>query len=324
MYLIRTVLSYSLLIIVAVMIGLAYQYREQVVPEVQSAWQDLRQQVLGEDHVPPQQATGGEAVTAAAPEAPSAPSMMAAGNAGEAPVPGSPAAVDGRVSPTGTEQVESAPLTAVETGPAGSEGVMIAAQPAAQTADDEAQVTGPEQHAAAAQAGEPAATVPAVPQTGVGIATAPSQQEAAAMVTPPASATITQSPPNPARVPAPVRAPVAGGQEQASAKPEPTLEAALLQQARQAYWQRDYAAAVKAYQQLLEADPENPDLYGELGNVYYGMGEWQKAGQAYYSAAQRLLARGRTQQVSYLLRVIEGLDTELAGKLRQQIDQPAS
>ena len=37
--------------------------------------------------------------------------------------------------------------------------------------------------------------------------------------------------------------------------------------ARQAFWSRDFAGATSMYEALIAKDPENPDLYGEFGNM---------------------------------------------------------
>ena len=89
--------------------------------------------------------------------------------------------------------------------------------------------------------------------------------------------------------------------------------------ARQTYWMGDSLGAEKMYLKLADVDNDNPDIYGELGNVYYSQGKWNEAGKAYYEAAIRLLDLDRVNQVNYLLRVIQGLDSESAEKLKQKM-----
>ena len=89
--------------------------------------------------------------------------------------------------------------------------------------------------------------------------------------------------------------------------------------ARQTYWMGDALGAEKIYLKLAVVEDDNPDIYGELGNVYYAQGKWNDAGKAYYEAAIRLLNLDRNNQVNYLLRVIQGLDTDSAEKLKQKI-----
>ena len=89
--------------------------------------------------------------------------------------------------------------------------------------------------------------------------------------------------------------------------------------ARQSYWMGNAISAEKIYLKLADIEDDNPDIYGELGNVYYTQGKWSEAGKAYYEAAVRLLDLDRNNQVNYLLRVIQGLDSDSAEKLKQKI-----
>ncbi len=93
----------------------------------------------------------------------------------------------------------------------------------------------------------------------------------------------------------------------------------LLKSARMAYWSGDIQSAEKLYLYLANIEDSNPDVYGELGNIYYAQGEWKQAGKAYYEAAIRLLAINKGDQVNYLLQLIQGLDSDSAQLLRQKI-----
>jgi len=93
----------------------------------------------------------------------------------------------------------------------------------------------------------------------------------------------------------------------------------ILLQARQTFWNGRPLDSEKLYLDLVNIEGGNPDVYGELGNVYYSQGKWQQAGKAYYEAAIRLLELNQTHQVNYLLRVIQGLDAESAEKLKLKI-----
>ena len=94
-------------------------------------------------------------------------------------------------------------------------------------------------------------------------------------------------------------------------------ERELLIYARNAFNHGNLPLSEKFYLELTQLDNDTADIFGELGNVYYAQGKWDKAGQAYYEAAVRLIAEGKREQVSYLHRVIEGLNTEQAEKLAQ-------
>jgi len=106
-------------------------------------------------------------------------------------------------------------------------------------------------------------------------------------------------------------------------KPTSDKEAAssddLLRSARLAFNQGELDVAVSKYNELIELENDEADFYGELGNVYYAMGSWDKAGVAYYEAATRLIETGQLAQVGYLQRVLQGLDAERAEKLNKQM-----
>lgn len=91
----------------------------------------------------------------------------------------------------------------------------------------------------------------------------------------------------------------------------------LLINARNAFNQGAMLKSEKLYLELTQLDNDNPDTFGELGNVYYSQGKWDEAGQAYYEAAMRLITEGNYNQVIYLQRVIQGLSTDHAEKLAQ-------
>jgi len=93
----------------------------------------------------------------------------------------------------------------------------------------------------------------------------------------------------------------------------------ILLMARQSFWNGNSRLSEKFYMDLTHYGSSNPDIYGELGNVYYAQGKWKKAGEAYYEAAIRLIELKQNAQVSYLLRVIQGLDAVSADKLRHKI-----
>ena len=93
----------------------------------------------------------------------------------------------------------------------------------------------------------------------------------------------------------------------------------ILTDARLAYIDSDFNAAIEKYKELIGLEEHEADFYGELGNVYYAMGNWSMAGEYYYEAALRLIDKGNTSQLSYLHRVIQGLDAGRAEKLSHLI-----
>ena len=103
----------------------------------------------------------------------------------------------------------------------------------------------------------------------------------------------------------------------ASKDSETSSERDLLISARKAFNQGSMIESEKFYIELIQLDNDNPDNFGELGNVYYSQGKWDDAGQAYYEAAVRLITDKNYNQIAYLQRVIQGLNTEHAEKLSQ-------
>lgn len=91
----------------------------------------------------------------------------------------------------------------------------------------------------------------------------------------------------------------------------------VLAAAREAYWMRNNEEAESLYRQLIALEPENPDGYGELGNLYFSLGRWEDAASAYFEAGSRLARTGHIIEAENLLEVIRGLNApqvdELAG-----------
>ena len=129
------------------------------------------------------------------------------------------------------------------------------------------------------------------------------------------------SPPAAEQVVDPVPAPLASEMPPA-AVPDDTGKSTyeLLAAAREAYWLHDYERAEKYYQQLIQADPDNPDGYGELGNLHFAQGQWEPAAAAYYEAGVRLLNTGMLVQARQLVEVIRGLNGTQADDLERQIE----
>jgi hypothetical protein len=98
----------------------------------------------------------------------------------------------------------------------------------------------------------------------------------------------------------------------------------LLADAREAYWLRDYDIAESKYKDLTRVDPDNPDGYGELGNMYFSQGQWEQAATAYYEAGIRLVGQGLLDQAEELVAVIRGLNGEHADDLERKIKEARS
>lgn len=93
----------------------------------------------------------------------------------------------------------------------------------------------------------------------------------------------------------------------------------MLAVARRAYWNHDIALALKHYQALTQAYPNDPDFYGEMGNIYYGQGDYERAGQAYYEAGLLLLRRGQQTRARDLVDLLQKTAPAQAEDLLQQL-----
>jgi hypothetical protein len=93
----------------------------------------------------------------------------------------------------------------------------------------------------------------------------------------------------------------------------------LLASAREAYWLRDYQTAEDFYRRMIADDPDNPDGYGELANMYFSQGNWEAAASAYYEAGSRLVKAGLLAPARELVDVIRGLNGPQAEALDQEV-----
>jgi hypothetical protein len=93
----------------------------------------------------------------------------------------------------------------------------------------------------------------------------------------------------------------------------------LLASAREAFWLHDYEKAESIYRQLTVMEPDNPDWFGELGNMYFSQGNWDEAAFAYFEAGVRLVKTERLDPARELVNVIRGLDGSQAQELEKMI-----
>jgi hypothetical protein len=142
------------------------------------------------------------------------------------------------------------------------------------------------------------------------ILTAPEEATPAA-IEPPVADTV--PPPEPLAVPAFKEPP------QANTRTETEAPYKVLAKARESFWLRDFETAEQQYRKLTQLEPDNPDGYGELGNMYFSQGKWDEAATAYYEAGTRLLNEGLVPQARDMLEVIRGLNGPQASDLEAQI-----
>lgn len=104
-------------------------------------------------------------------------------------------------------------------------------------------------------------------------------------------------------------------------KPLSAEQVKSLQEARQFYWQRDFQKSEQAYTELLEDIKDQPNLYGELGNVQSYAGKVTEAVESYYQAALLLMGQNRQTEVGPAISAVARFDHD---KARELMDKLAS
>jgi len=95
----------------------------------------------------------------------------------------------------------------------------------------------------------------------------------------------------------------------------------VLEQARRAYWNGNFALAESSYRELIEQQLINPNYSGELGNLLYTQGRYDEAATHYYEAGSQLVELGHIGQAIYLTRILYGLSPEWAAELERKVEQ---
>lgn len=102
--------------------------------------------------------------------------------------------------------------------------------------------------------------------------------------------------------------------------PPPAPPMTLLDQARAALFNGDLAYAEQSYRSLLTT-MDDPDLHGELGNVYFAQQHWQAAAQEYALAVDGLGAQGRFAQAQYVLGFLMQIDPDVGQQALAQLQR---
>ena len=89
-----------------------------------------------------------------------------------------------------------------------------------------------------------------------------------------------------------------------------------VQKARRAFWNGEFEAAEAAYMALVSRYPADADAFGELGNLYQSMGKPQRAMDAYFEAAVRLKAAGKTDKLKEVMELLTREGDPRADQLR--------
>lgn len=99
-----------------------------------------------------------------------------------------------------------------------------------------------------------------------------------------------------------------------AANPEltpPTGLDADLEAARKLFWAKD-KKAVAAYEALVKRYRDNPQLLGELGNVYFKNANKNKAGDMYLAAGKIYSDRKNAQKTAEMIDILQKLDPKKA------------
>ncbi|VAW99803.1 hypothetical protein MNBD_GAMMA22-2936 [hydrothermal vent metagenome] len=91
----------------------------------------------------------------------------------------------------------------------------------------------------------------------------------------------------------------------------------ILYQARKAYWGRNISQAKKHYLILAQQISDNPDIHGELGNIFYNGGEVELAIKHYSLAAKLLIKQRYYWKLSRIMPIIAKFNPSKATNIMQ-------
>lgn len=143
---------------------------------------------------------------------------------------------------------------------------------------------------------------------------------AAPSLAPAAPAPVMSAPAAPAQLETPVvETPVTTEVTEATEAATEADLAIAINAARVAYWAGDVAGARAQLIALAGAHPDNADLRGELGNLYFSQRDYPAAATAYLEAADLLIAQERHARASGLLPVLQQIDPQKAATLAARL-----
>jgi len=85
---------------------------------------------------------------------------------------------------------------------------------------------------------------------------------------------------------------------------------ALLHKARKAYWTRDFKTAKKQYLALIKKLPDNPDIQGELGNLFFLEHKLESAIKHYTLAAKLLVKHRHYWKLPGIMQIVSKFNPE--------------
>lgn len=90
----------------------------------------------------------------------------------------------------------------------------------------------------------------------------------------------------------------------------------LQNEARQAYRNGDFAKTEEMYKSMAASNPDNVNIIGELGNLYYSQRRMSDAATYYHMAGKMLIDQGNANQAMSLMGVLQTIDQARAADLR--------
>lgn len=103
-----------------------------------------------------------------------------------------------------------------------------------------------------------------------------------------------------------------------NAEPMPAATRDAWVEARRLFWAQDLPKAEQAYRKLVTENADEPDLPGELGNLYLMQGRVDEAVDQYYEAGLRALRGPNRSKAGAIISDLSRLDRGKAEALRRQ------
>jgi Flp pilus assembly protein TadD len=94
--------------------------------------------------------------------------------------------------------------------------------------------------------------------------------------------------------------------------------------ARTAFQNGQYEKSIGLYRDIIAANSDRFDAWGEMGNVYMRIGDSVQAGAAYYEAAAIMVRHGQPARARSVLPLLYRLDRNKARQLNELIQKPAN
>ncbi len=119
---------------------------------------------------------------------------------------------------------------------------------------------------------------------------------------------------------------VAEKQQEKSFEPEVKSESSVISsvinepvdyllKAREAYWDNEFQYAIELYSAEIKKNPSSPDLYGEIGNIYYGLDNYSAASDYYLKAGELFLQANDDIRAKQIYEILVTISPEKAQQL---------